>query len=154
MTTTYRIIPNLVYTTYIFPNMATSNPTHSHKTILCTYIHSIIQIQSVSLQNIINNSTCTNVRGILICSSVRRVCTWKIVFKIQNNELNELSECTLYKMFCFSGKHLKTVKLYFTIIFQKLCLLTLKVSKTFCTCLLLKVNTCLLVCFVFFFKSL
>ena len=38
-------------------------------------------------------------------------------FKTQNNELNELSECMLYKMFCFSGKHLKTVKLSFTIIF-------------------------------------
>ena len=49
--------------------------------------------------------------------------------KQENNELNELSECMLYKMFCFSGKHLKTVKLSFTIIFQKLCLLTLKFLK-------------------------
>ena len=131
MTAAYRTIPNPVYTIYTFPNMATSNPTHSHKTTLCTYICSIIQIQSVSLQNIINNRTCTNVRRILICSSVRYSCTWKIVFKTENNELNELSECMLYKMFCFSGKHLKTVKLTFTIIFQKPCLLTLKVFKAF-----------------------
>ena len=50
-------------------------------------------------------------------------------FKTQNNELNELSECVLYKMFLFFGKHLKTVKLSFTIIFQKPCLLTLKFLK-------------------------
>ena len=55
----------------------------------------------------------------------------EIVFKTQNNEPNELSECIFYKMFFFSGKHLKTVKLTFTIIFQKPCLLTLKVSKAF-----------------------
>ena len=129
MTATYRIYFKSCIHTYTFPNMATSNPTHSPKITLCTYICAIIQIQSVSLQNIINNSTCTNVRRILICSSVRYVCTWKIVFKIQNNELNELSECMFYKMFCFSGKHLKTKKLSFTIIFQKPCLLTLKFLK-------------------------
>ena len=81
---------------------------------------------------------------ILLCSSLLRTCTWKIVFKIENNELNELSECILYKIFFFFGKHLKTVKLSFTIIFQKPCLLTLKFPKLyvlacFCTCLLLKV---------------
>ena len=128
--------------------MATRNTTHSHKTILCTYICSNIQIQSIFLHNILTNSTCTMSGQTLLCSSVLRTCTWKIVFKIENNELNELSECMFYKMFFFSGKHLKTVKLTFTIIFQKPCLLTLKVSKIFCTCLLLKVykpfNTCLL----------
>ena len=132
--------------------MATSNPTHSHKTILCTYICSNIQIQSVSLQNIINNNTCTNVRRILICSSVRYACTWKIVLKIHNNELNELSKCMFYKMFCFSGKHLKNVKLSFTNIFQKLyfALLALKVSKTF-----LYLLAFVLACFAFlFFQSL
>ena len=72
----------------------------------------------------------------LLCSSVLRTCTWKIVFKIENNELNELSECIFYKMFFFSGKHLKIVKITFTIIFQKPCFLTLKVSKTLNTCLL------------------
>ena len=96
------------------------------------YVHTyafIIQIQSIFLQNIINYSTCTNVKRILICSSVRSACTWKIVFKTQNNELNELNECMLYKIFFFSGKHLKTVKLSFTIIFKKPCLLTLKFLK-------------------------
>ena len=131
MTAAYRTIPNPVYTIYTFPTMATSNPTHFHKTTLCTYIYSNIQIQSVSLQNIINNNTCTNVRRILIYSSVQYACTWKIVFKIENNELNELSECMLYKMFCFSGKHLKTVKLSFTIIFQRPFLLTLNFLKLF-----------------------
>ena len=132
MTAAYRIIPNPVYTTYIFPNMATNNilskepqAQYIFTTTLCTYICSIIQIQSISLHNIINNSTYTNVRRILICSSVRSACTWKIVFKTQNNELNELSECMLYKMFCFFGKHLKTVKLSFT----EPCLLTLKFLK-------------------------
>ena len=156
MTAAYRIIPNPVYTNlHFYPNMATSNPTHSHKTILCTYICSIIQIQSVSLQNIIPNSTCTNVRRILIRSSVHRACTWKIVFKTQNNELNELSDCMLYKMFFVSRKHLKTVKLSFTEYFPEALLAYFKVSKTLCTCLLLKVyktfNTCLLALLCFFF---
>ena len=128
--------------------MATSNTAHSHKTILCTYICSNIQIRSIFLHNILTNSTCTISGQTLLCSSVLRTCTWKIVFKIENNELNELSECMFYKMFFFSGKPLKTVKLTFRIIFQKPCLLTLKVSKIFCTFLLLKVykpfNTCLL----------
>ena len=122
-------IPNPVYTLTHFQNMATSNLTHFHK---IHYVHTYIpntQFQSVPLHNIINNNTCTNVRRILICSSVRSACTWKIVFKTQNNELNELSECMLYKMFLFSGKHLKTVKLSFTIIFQKPCLLALKILK-------------------------
>ena len=48
-----------------------------------------------------------------------------------HNEVNELTECMLYKMFCFSGKHLKTVKLSFTIIFQKPCLLPLKFLKLY-----------------------
>ena len=70
---------------------------------------------------------------VLLCSSISHACTWKIVFKIQNNELNELSECMLYKIFCFFFKHLKTVKLSLQDIFQKPCfaLLALKVTKTF-----------------------
>ena len=63
----------------------------------------------------------------------------EIVFKIQNNELNELSECTLYKMFFFSRKHHKTVKLSFIEYFPEVLLAYFKVSKTLCTCLLLKV---------------
>ena len=137
--------------------MATSNPTHFLKTTLCTYICSNIQLQSISLQNIINYSTCTNVRRILLCSSFRSACTWKIVFKTQNNELNELSECMLYKMFCFSGKHLKTVKLSVTKYFPEALLAYFNVSKTFFTCLLLKVyktfNTCLLVFLCFSLKA-
>ena len=101
-------IPNPVYTIYTFPNMATSNilskepqAQYIFTTTLCTYMCSIIHIQSISLQNIVNNSIDTKVRRILICSSVRCAYTWKIVFKTQNNELNELSECMLYKMFTF-----------------------------------------------------
>ena len=86
----------ILHTQFTFyPNMATSNPTHSHKTILCTYICSDIQIQSIFLHNILTNSTCTMSGQTLLCSSVLRTCTWKIVFKIENNELNELSECML-----------------------------------------------------------
>ena len=123
MTATYRTIPNPVYTIYNLSKYGNqqSNTFSQNYTM---YIH-----QSVSLQNIINNSTAQIVRRILICSSVWYTCTWKIVFKTQNNELNELSECMFYKMFCFSGKHLKTVKLSFTIIFQKPLLLTLKFLK-------------------------
>ena len=154
MTAAYRTIQNLVYTIYTLSKYGNQQYSlHSLKTTLCTYICTNIQFQSISLQNILNYSTSTNVRRILICSSVRSACTWKIVFKTQNIVLNELSECMLYKIFFFSGKHLKTVKLSFTIIFQKPCLLTLKFLKLyvlacFCTCLLLKVyktfNTCLL----------
>ena len=120
MTYSKSCIHNLHFSTYgnhQYSFNRASGSIHFHKTTLCTYICSIIQIQSISLQNIINNSTVTNVRRVLICSSVRSACTWKIVFKTQNNELNELSECTLYKMFCFFGKYLKTVKLSFTIYF-------------------------------------
>ena len=65
---------------------------------------------------------------ILLCSSVLRTCTWKIVFKIENNELNELSECMHYKMFFFFGKHLKTVNLSFTEYFPEALLAYFKVS--------------------------
>ena len=124
--------------------MTTSNPTHLYKTTLCTYICSIIQIQSISLQNIINYSTVQIVRRILICSSVRSACTRKIVLKHEFNELNEPNECILYKMFCFFGKHLKTVEFSCTIYFPEallayFALLALKVSKTF-----LKSLACLL----------
>ena len=119
MTAAYRTTPNPVYTTYIFPNMTTSNPTHYHKTTLCTYICSIIQIQSVSLQNIINNRTDTKVRRILICSSVRSACTWKIVFKTENNELNELSECMLLENVLLFRKTSKNCKTSFYMIFSR-----------------------------------
>ena len=131
MTAAYRTFPNPVYTIYILSQYGNQQPnTFSQLYYVHTYVP-IYKFKVFSLHNIINYSTCTNVRRILICSNVRRACTWKLVFKIQNNELNELSECMFYKMFFFSGKHLKTVKLTFTIIFQKSCLLTLKVSKAF-----------------------
>ena len=95
MTVAHSLTPNLVY----IQNMATSIPTHSHKTILCTYICSIYKFKVFSLHNIINYNTCTMSGQILLCSSVPHDCTWKIVFNIQNNELNELSECMLYKIF-------------------------------------------------------
>ena len=131
MTAAHSLIPNPVY----IQNMTTSIPTHSHKTILCTYICSIYKFKLFSLHNIINYSTCTMSGQILLCFRVPHVCTWKIVFKRQNNELNELSECMLYRMFFFFLKHLKTIKLSFTRYFPEalLCfaLLALKVTKTF-----------------------
>ena len=63
------------------------------------------------------------------------------------------------KCFCFSGKHLKNVKLSFTNIFQKLyfALLALKVSKTFLYLLAFKVyktfNTFLLALLSFSLKT-
>ena len=134
MTAAYRTIPNPVYTIYNLHFIQIWLPATQHILTKLHYVHTYVPIYKFkvfSLHNIINYSTCTNVGRILICSSVRRACTWKIVFKIQNNELNELSECMFYKMVFFFGKHLKTVKLTFTIIFQKPCLLTLKVSKAF-----------------------
>ena len=128
MTAAHSLIPNPVY----IQNMATSIPTHSHKTILCTYICSIYNFKVFSLHNIINYSTCTMSGQILLCSSVPHACTWKIVFKIQNNELNELSECMLYKMFCFFLKTSQNYKtLFYKIFSRSLALLALKVTKTF-----------------------
>ena len=63
----------------------------------------------------------------------------------------------LYKMFFFFGKHLKIVKLSFTEYFPKALLAYFNVSKTLCTCLLLKVyktfNTCLLALLCFSLKA-
>ena len=148
MTAAYRKIPNPTYTIYTLSKYGNQQP-NTFSQNYTMYIHMFhVTSSSMSLQNNINYSTCTNVRRILICSSVRLAYTWKIVFKTQNNELNELSECMLYKMFFFSRKHLKTVKLSFTEYFPEALLAYFKVSKTLCTCLLLKVyktfNTCLL----------
>ena len=157
MTGAYRTIPNPVYMNFTIQNMETSNPTHFLKTTLCTYISSNIQLQSISLHIFLITTLAQNIRRILICSSVRSACTWKIVFKTQNNELNELSECMLYKMFFFFGKSLKTVKLSFTEYFPEALLAYFNLSKTVCTCLLLKVyktfNTCLLSLLFFSSKS-
>ena len=67
------------------------------------------------------------------------------------SKTSSVSVC-FYKRFCFSGKHLKNVKLSFTNIFQKLffALLALKVFKTF-LCLLAFVLACFI---LLFFKSL
>ena len=106
---------------------------------LCTDICSITQIQSISLQNINNNNTCTML-GESYSAPVSGVpVLGKKFLKHKNNELNELSECMLYKVFWFFGKYLKTVKLSFTIYFPVALLAYFKVSKTLCTCLLLKV---------------
>ena len=68
----------------------------------------------------------------------------KWFLKQENNELNELSECMLYKMLTFSEKCLKTVKLPFTKHLQKnLTCFAIKVSKTFqkrLACFALKVS--------------
>ena len=77
MTAAHSLIPNPVY----IQNMATSIPTHSHKTILYTYICSIYKFKVFSLHNIINYNTCTMSEQILLCPSVPHACTWKIVFK-------------------------------------------------------------------------
>ena len=157
MTSAYKTIPNPTYTNLHF--IPIWQPATQHILTRLYYLHTYVPIYKFkvfSLHNIINNITCTNVKGILICSSVRRACTWKIVFKIQNNELNEFSECMLYKMFFFSRKHLKTVKLFFIEYFPEALLAYFKVSKTLCTCLLLKVyktfNTCLLALLCFSLK--
>ena len=126
MTVAYRTIPNPVYRIYIFSKiwqptifLQKSLRLNTFPQNYTMYIHMLHYTNSkYFLTNIIIiNSTYTNIKRILICSSVRSACTWKIVFKTQNNELNELNECMLYKMFCFFGKYLKTIKLSFTIYF-------------------------------------
>ena len=138
MTAAYRIIPNPRYTTYFFPNMATSNILYILTKL--HYIHTYTPIYKFKVYpyKILLITALVHVKRILICSNVRSACTWKIVFKTQNNELNELSECMLYKMFCFFGKHLKTVKLSFTGYFPEAVLAYFKVSETFYTCLSFK----------------
>ena len=51
--------------------------------------------------------------------------------KKKKKKLNELSECMLYKMFCFFGKYLKFVKLSYTEYFPEALLAYFKVYKTF-----------------------
>ena len=133
MTDAYKIIPNPVYTNcfHFFQIWQPAIFSRFHKTTLCTYICFHYTNSKYILTKYYKLQHCTNVRRILLCFSVRSVCTWKIVFKTQNHELNELSECILYKMFFFSEKHLKTVKLSLTIIFLKPYLLTLKFLKLF-----------------------
>ena len=84
-------------------------------------------MNSEYVNNIINYNTCTMSGQILLCSSVPHACTWKIVFNIQNNELNELSECMLYKIFFFFLKTSQNCKILFYKIFSRslalLCLL-------------------------------
>ena len=131
MTTAYRTIPNPVYTLYTLSKIW--QPATQHILTKLHYVHTYMlhyTNSSISLQNIINYNTCTNVRRILICSNVRSACTWKIVFKTQNNELNEFNECMLYKMFCFFGKRFKTVKLSFIEYFPEALLSYFKVFKT------------------------
>ena len=126
----HSLIPNLVY----IQNMTTSIPTHSHKLY---YVHTYAPFTNsnlFSLHNIINYRTCTMSGQILLCSSVPHACTWKIVFNIQNNELNELSECMLYKNILLFLKTSQNCKTLFYKIFSRslaLLLLALKVTKTF-----------------------
>ena len=78
----------------------------------------------------------------------------KWFLKQENNELNELSECMLYKMLAFSKKISQNYKLPFTEHFsENLTCFSIKVSKTFqklLACFALKVSktfhktTCLL----------
>ena len=123
---TYSKIPNPVYIQFtLYPNMATSIPTHF---IILNYVHTYVPLyifKVFSLHNILNYSTCTMSGQFLLCSSVLRTCTWKIVFKIQNNELNELSECMLLQKVLIFRKTPQNCKTFFYNIFQKLYLLTL-----------------------------
>ena len=49
----------------------------------------------------------------------RLACTWKIVFKTENNELNELSECMLLKNVLLFRKTSKNYKTSFYMIFSR-----------------------------------
>ena len=75
-----------------------------------------------------------------MCSSVLRTCTWKIVFKMETNELNELSECMLLEKVLFFRKTSQKCKTLFYKYFPE-ALLALKVSKTF-LCLLAFILAC------------
>ena len=75
-----------------------------------------------------------------MCSSVLRTCTWKIVFKRETNELNELSECMLLEKVLFFRTTSKKCKTLFYKFLPE-ALLALKVSKTF-LCLLAFILAC------------
>ena len=98
----YRTIANPVYTNLHFIQIW--QPASQHIFTILNYVHTYVPFyifKVFSLHNILNNNTCSMSGEILLCSNVLRTCTWKIVFKIENNELNELSECMFYKMFAF-----------------------------------------------------
>ena len=142
MTATYRTIPNPVYIIYTLSKYGNQQP-NTFSQNYTMYIHMFQYTNSkcfLTKYYYLLTALVQIVRRILIYPSVLRTCTWKIVFKIENNDLNELSECMFYKTFCFSEKHLKNVKLSFTIIFQKL-FFAFQVSKTF-LCLLAFVLAC------------
>ena len=115
-------------------NTSSKEPQAHHIFINQNYVHTYTQLYKFQdfffLQKLVNTALILEVKRILICPSFRRACTWKLVLKQENNELNELSECMLYKMLAFSEKCLKTVKLPFSKHFQKPCF-ALKVSKNF-----------------------
>ena len=150
MTAAYRTIPNPVYTNLLFTQIW--QPTSQHIFTILNYVHTYVPLYIIkvfSLHNILNYNTCTMSGQILLCSSVLCTYTWKIVFKTQNNELNELSECMV---FCFSGKHLKNVNSLYKYFPESLLCFA-----CFCTCLFLKVyrtfNTCLLALISFSLKA-
>ena len=154
MTAAYRTIPNPVYTHYTIPIVWQLAIPHIFSKL--HYAHTYVPIYKFkvfSLHNVLNNNTCTMPGQILLCSSVLRTCTWKIVFKIENNELNELSECMLLYNVLLFRKTSQTCKTLFYKYFPE----ALLCFACFCTCLFLKVyktfNTCLLALFYFSLKA-
>ena len=117
---------NLYIQFYTFPNMATNNilskePQAPHIFTKLYYVHTYAPLYKFKVfpYKIINYNTDTKVRRILLCSSVWRTCTWKIVFKTKNNELNELSECMLLEIVSLFRKTSKICKTSFYMIFSR-----------------------------------
>ena len=110
---------------YKFQILYTSNlhyiqiwqPAYQHILIILNYVHTYVPLYIIkvfSLHNFLNYNTCTMSGQILLCSKVLRTCTWKIVFKLENNELNELSECMLFiKRFFFRKTSQKCKTLFY-----------------------------------------
>ena len=123
-------------------NILSKEPQAPHIFTKLYYVHTYAPLYKFKVfpYKIINYSTDTKVRKILLCSSVWRTCTWKIVFKTKNNELNELSECMLLENVLFFRKTSKNCKTSFYVIFSKnisfLLCFTLKAYKTLISCLL------------------
>ena len=130
-----------------------SSFTHFHKTTLCTYIYFFIQIQSISLHKIVLIQH--NYRSQVNPKLLQRPACLYLENSFKNRKImsytSSVSVCFI-KGFLFL-KISQNYKTLFYKIFSRSLAFLLKVSKTLCTCLLLKVyktfNTYLLV-----FKSL
>ena len=108
-----------IYNFTLYQTWQPTTSTHFHKP---HYVHTYIPLYKFKVfpyKILFIHSTYTDVKGLLLCSSVRRTYTRKIVFKTENNELNELSECMLLENVLLFQKTSKKCKTSFYMIFSR-----------------------------------